>query len=47
LTSETEKKLRVKAMATLDADVVALQKVENLDVLKRFLREWLKNGIFQ
>ena len=38
--NETEKKLTAKA---LNADVIALQEVENLDVLKRFRGERLKN----
>jgi endonuclease/exonuclease/phosphatase family metal-dependent hydrolase len=41
--SEVEKKLTAKAIAALDADVIALQEVENLDVLKRFRGERLKN----
>jgi endonuclease/exonuclease/phosphatase family metal-dependent hydrolase len=41
--SEEEKKLTAKAIAALDADVIALQEVENLDVLKRFRSDRLKN----
>jgi endonuclease/exonuclease/phosphatase family metal-dependent hydrolase len=41
--SETEKKLTAKAITALDADVLALQEVENLDVLKRFRNDRLKN----
>jgi endonuclease/exonuclease/phosphatase family metal-dependent hydrolase len=41
--SETEKKLTAKAIAALDADVLAVQEVENLDVLKRFRNDRLKN----
>jgi endonuclease/exonuclease/phosphatase family metal-dependent hydrolase len=41
--SEAEKKLTAKAIAALDADVIALQEVENLDVLKRFRSDRLKN----
>ncbi|HEX8924826.1 MAG TPA: endonuclease/exonuclease/phosphatase family protein [Terriglobales bacterium] len=41
--SETEKKLTAKAIEALDADVLALQEVENFDVLKRFRNERLKN----
>lgn len=40
--SAVEKKLTGKAIAALDADVIALQEVENLDVLKRFRDEQLK-----
>jgi endonuclease/exonuclease/phosphatase family metal-dependent hydrolase len=40
---EDEKKLTAKAIAALDADVIALQEVENLDVLKRFRNQRLKN----
>lgn len=40
--SETEKKLTAKAIAALDADVIALQEIENLDVLKRFRSERLR-----
>lgn len=40
--SETEKKLTAKAISALNADVIALQEVENLDVLKRFRNERLK-----
>src|SRR5262245_25770101 len=41
--NETEKKLTAKAIEELNADVIALQEVENLDVLKRFRSERLKN----
>lgn len=40
--SETEKKLTGQAIEALDADMIALQEVENLDVLKRFRNERLK-----
>jgi len=40
--SENEKKLTARAIEALDADVIALQEVENLDVLKRFRSERLK-----
>jgi len=43
LLSEAEKKLTAKAIAALDADVIALQEVENLDVLKHFRSARLKN----
>ena len=42
--SDTEKKLTAKAIAALDADVIALQEIENLDVLKRFRSDKL-NGL--
>jgi predicted extracellular nuclease len=41
--NETEKKLTANAIAELDADVIALQEVENLDVLKRFRGDRLKS----
>ncbi len=41
--SETEKALTAKAIAALNADVLALQEVENLDVLKRFRNDRLTN----
>jgi predicted extracellular nuclease len=41
--NETEKQLTAKAIEALNADVIALQEVENLDVLKRFRGERLKN----
>lgn len=40
---EMEKKLTAKAIAALNADVIALQEVENLDVLKRFRSDRLKS----
>lgn len=40
---EPEKMLTAKAIAALDADVIALEEVENLDVLKRFRNDRLKN----
>ena len=43
LLSETEKKLTAKAIIALDADVIALQEIENLDVLKRFRSDRLKS----
>ena len=42
LLNATEKKLTAKAIAALDADVLALQEIENLDVLKRFRSDRLK-----
>jgi len=39
---EDEKRLTGKAIEALDADVIALQEVENLDVLKRFRNQRLK-----
>src|SRR5262245_15752959 len=42
LLAETEKELTGKAIAALKADVIALQEVENLDVLKRFRSDHLK-----
>src|SRR5262245_15079136 len=43
LLSENEKKLTGKAIKELNADVIALQEVENLDVLKRFRSKELGN----
>lgn len=40
--SETEKKLTATAIAAVNADVIVLQEVENLDVLKRFRSDRLK-----
>lgn len=39
---EDEKKITAQAIRALDADVLALQEVENFDVLKRFRNECLK-----
>jgi predicted extracellular nuclease len=41
--NETEKELTAKAISALDADVLAVQEIENLDVLKRFRKDRLKN----
>lgn len=38
---EAEKRLTAEAIAAVDADVIALQEVENLDVLKRFRSDHL------
>lgn len=40
---ETEKELTARAIGALDADVLAIQEIENLDVLKRFRGDRLKN----
>jgi endonuclease/exonuclease/phosphatase family metal-dependent hydrolase len=42
LLNENEKELTAKAIEALNADVIALQEVENLDVLKRFRTGHLK-----
>ena len=39
---EEEKRLTARAIRALDADVLALQEVENFDVLKRFRSQYLK-----
>jgi predicted extracellular nuclease len=41
--NDTEKELTAMAIDALNADVIALQEVENLDVLKRFRSDRLKN----
>lgn len=41
--NENEKKLTGEVIKAHDADVLALQEVENLDVLKRFRSDWLKS----
>lgn len=41
--NETEKKLTAKVINEIDADVIALQEVENLEVLKRFRSDRLKS----
>ena len=40
---EAEKKLTAKAIAETDADVIALQEVDNIEVLRRFRSDYLKN----
>src|SRR5216117_73192 len=40
--NETEKKLTAKAILAADADVIGLEEVENLEVLRRFNTERLK-----
>ncbi|MBZ5690050.1 MAG: endonuclease/exonuclease/phosphatase family protein [Acidobacteriia bacterium] len=40
---DVEKKLTAKAITALNADVLALEEVENLDVLKRFRNQRLKD----
>lgn len=41
--NDVEKKLTAKAIKALNADVLALEEVENLDVLKRFRNKYLKD----
>lgn len=43
LLNATEKRLTGEVIKALNADVLALQEIENLDVLKRFRGDWLKS----